>query len=190
MTNDDLSVQLDSLKKGSMLSVALTVLGISFLVGAVVYNATRVTPLKEQVAQLDAQSKELGRIVVAADVAAVQAPAIAAGMTGWVYLGRLNAEGAWAPRSERVKSAENPTDVTVGAIIETLKNSSLIDDIEVSPSQASASASVDQSNRMFIKPGTQLKVLALKNQKSINDGSLIWAKVQVASGVFVHAPAN
>jgi hypothetical protein len=197
MTNDDISVLLTSLTKGSRLSVGLTVVGLFFLVTAVVYSATRVSPLevqasklKEQVAQLDAKTAELDRLVVTADIASVPAPVTQGDVTGWVYLGRVSAAGAWAPRSDRVKSAEKPSDVTVGAEIQTLKNSSLVNDIDSDTSRSNSPTTADQSNRMFIKPGIQLKILALRNQKSINDGALVWAKVQTTSSVFVNATAK
>lgn len=178
------------LRKGSRTSISLVLLGVIFLGATVLYSATRLRPLEEQIqakkdeiVQLEARRAELARIVAAAEgVARPAAPSVTP-QVGWVYLGRVSSDGSWAPQSDRVKSSTVPSGVARNGLLEVQQNTSLVDELDLdskeTPSSASAGSTITPS--LFIRPGTRLKIVDVKQQGSIGDGKLLWAKVQVPS---------
>jgi outer membrane murein-binding lipoprotein Lpp len=183
MENEDILASIAELKKGSRLSLGMILLGALFLAGSVYYSATRLAPLEqsvrelsEEIAQLEARKTELLRFAAATDRAAKPVLPSDQESDGWVYLGRVSSSGNWAPKSDRVESPKNLDAIIQGSTITTKQNTSLVDNIDIETSKQP-----DTSIETFIKPGTKLEVLAIREQDSIGNGKLIWVKVHLTS---------
>jgi hypothetical protein len=189
MKNDEVLSSIAELRRGSRLSLVMVVLGVVFLLLTVIYSATQLRPLQQEVqakrdeiAQLEARKAELSRFVSAAESAARPLASSSAPTTGWVYLGRVSNSGAWAPQSDRVQSSATPESVAKGNRIATIQNSSLVSDLDANADDGSiASGTTSSTVKVFIRPKTSLEVLEVRNQGSIGGGKLLWAKVQVQS---------
>lgn len=187
MQNDDLLDSISELKKGSRLSLLMVGAGVLFLSLSIYYSASRLMPLERQVATLqeeiaqhEARLGELKRLVAAVDQAARPASALQDAMEGWVYVGRLSSQGAWAPRSERMAAPDDPAGLVVGASVKTLHNTSLVGRIESDAGSGSADQPGSAAPKIFIKPDTRLEVLDLQRQDSVGGGKQLWVKVKVA----------
>lgn len=188
MENSEILDSIAELKKGSRLSLGMLVLGVCFLTGTVYYSATRLRPLeeeiqakREEIAQLEARKAELLHFAAAAENAARPAAPSTQESEGWIYLGRVSSSGAWAPQSDRVASQENPSLVGTGSRITTKEQASLVGSLDTPPDNASSANDIDSKTQYFVRPGTELKVLEVRDLPSVGSGKLLWAKVSVKS---------
>lgn len=187
MPTDDIQQAISELKKNSELSLSMILVGVVFLAGTVYYSATRLAPLeqevqakREEIAQLEARRTELTRLASAAEGAARPAVSSQPETEGWIYLGRVS-DGNWAPQSDRVESAKMPADVVAGSTVKTRQNVSLVGDIDSPTVEGPLANQAESKTKYFVKPGTDVKVLALRQQDTIGGGKLLWAKAQVSS---------
>jgi hypothetical protein len=188
MIANEIDASLKELARSSRISVGLIIFGVVFLAATVYYSATRLGPLemdiktkREQIAQLEAKRAELALLAAAADNPGRPAQLSMQESTGWVYLGRVSSTGDWAPQSDRVKSTDNPKLVTPGSSITTLQNVSLVDNIETQNDDKPSGGQSQQKPNFFIRPDTELRVSAVREQPSIGGGKIIWAQVQLSS---------
>jgi cell division protein FtsB len=188
MEIDELRASIAELRKGSTLSLGMIVMGVVFLAGSVYYSATRLGPLeqdiqakREEIAQLEAKRAELARLATAADNATRPAPSSKAQLEGWAYIGRVSESGNWAPQSDRVDSSKTPSEISTGSIVTVRSNASLVENIDSLASTDQAPIATPSPPDYFIRPGTQLKVLALQAQDSRVGGKYLWVKVRVRS---------
>jgi hypothetical protein len=185
------------LKTSSRISLSLVVLGIVFLLGTVLYSATRLAPLEEQVSRLqgeiESKQAELRRIsdAVARAAQPLSSAVSNSNIEGWLYVGRLGSNGTWAPLSEGVVPVpdENKTDFTT---VITRKNAPIVANAENSemPRAGNAAGPSTASGQVqFVKPETRLAVIRTWKEKSIGGGYFVWAKVSVAAKDVVTLPS-
>lgn len=101
-------------------------------------------------------------------------------LEGWVFVGRINESGQWAPRADDVSVLEGANQNI--KLIKTRANVTLFGKIDGQASEALASQSSGQIESLqFIIPGTQLSVSQTTLQPSIGNGKLVWCKVVISA---------
>lgn len=121
--------------------------------------ASRSQQLKEAQAQ---KAREVAKV---AKPAAGSTPLVA-----WVYVGRLNSSGRWAPVSDDViPDPRGGKPQTVALKANTMLLATLADTGDQAPS----------GPLQMVRNDTQLPVIEVRQEDSIGGGKLVWAKVSV-----------
>jgi hypothetical protein len=181
MITKEIEASIAELQRTSKTSLGMVILGVVFLGSTVIYSVTRVQPLREEVAQLEAKRTELARLAAAAEHAARPAAPSQQLVEGWIYLGRVSADGEWAPQSDRVESAKDPSLLIAGMQVSARQDVSLVDDISAEPNDQHVSTQSTSATALFLKPATAVKVLDIRKQDSVGNGKLVWARIKVSS---------
>ena len=93
----------------------------------------------------------------------------------WLYLGRHNQAGSWAPpsRALRLDAAKDPKRVTV------VRDAVLVDNIDKDTGGGDAEAA--KWTRVVRRGAEALPLMEVVRQDSVGDGKLVWGKVRVAA---------
>lgn len=147
--------------------------------------------LRTQITTLEAKRDELLRSNDRFAATATPAASAAQAQDAWLFVGRLNAEGQWAPESDGVKPVDEARGKHDFRQIRVTKNSQLYDSLaEVLHPPGSASDAREASPLRLVKAGAVLDVLAQRREASVGGGSLVWVKVSVApTDLLVISPA-
>lgn len=192
MTEKPIEDLVRELSVSSRVSLGLILTGVVVLAATVIYSATRLRPLEEEISakaqeavnlqhQIEAKQAELQRVSEAVSRVAQPLPNTAKNIEGWLYVGRIGSDGTWAPLSEGVQPAPSGQQTVFNALT-VAKESPIVDSTDGDTPKTGGPTSSQSSAGpvQFVKSGTQLNVLKIWKEKSIGDGSLIWAKVNVA----------
>lgn len=142
----------------------------------------KVDALHTQITELEAKRDEL--LLNNDRYAAVAAPAASAQSvyTAWVFVGRLNSSGNWAPPSDGVQAIGDGVNLNRFSQISVTKNSQLYESVESTTPSALTSGSSpndEPASVKLVKAGAVLEVLDRKEETSVGGGRLVWVKVAV-----------
>ena len=116
-----------------------------------------------------------GMALLLGSEAMAQSQSGTADVEAWLYLGRHNQAGSWAPpsRALRLDAAKDPKRVTV------VRDAVLVDNIDKDTGGGDAEAA--KWTRVVRRGAEALPLIDVVRQDSVGDGKLVWGKVRVAA---------